>query len=47
MFSTLSEKNCTIEATLKLLSADAYNLDKAEILSSGEVFFNLFPNDKF
>ena len=36
MFSTLSKRNCTILATLKLSSANACNLDNAKILSSGK-----------
>ena len=36
MFSTLSKKNCTICATLKLSSANAFNLDKAKIMLSGK-----------
>ena len=34
MFSTLSKYNCTIWATLKLSSANSFNLDYAKIMSS-------------
>ena len=36
MFSTLLEKNFAICATSKLSSANAFNLDKGKILSSGK-----------
>ena len=37
VFFTLSEKYCTILAPFELSSANALNLDKANILSSGKV----------
>ena len=42
MFSTQSERICTIWTTLKLSSANAFNLDKAEILSSGKRLMTVY-----
>ena len=33
VFSALPKKNCTVQAKLKFLSSDAFNLDKTKILS--------------
>ena len=51
----LNLQTCTVSATLKMLSANAFNLDKAKILSFGkELYASLFgsglnpvPNNKF
>ena len=36
MFSTLSKRNFTIHTAVKLSSANAFNLEKVNILSSGQ-----------
>ena len=43
MFSTLSEKKCTISAALKLSSANAFNLDKSNFCRMVNVKFVLLP----
>ena len=40
------KENCTISGTLKLSSANAFNLDKAKILSAGKVL-TLYQATKF
>ena len=36
VISTLSQKNGTIRATMKLSSANAFSVDKVKVLSSGK-----------
>ena len=36
MFSILSKRSCTIRPTIKLSSANDFNLDKTKLLSSGK-----------
>ena len=45
--STLSKRNRAIGATLKLSSANTFNLDRTKLLSYGKMPLNPFPNDKF